>query len=160
MSSHLCMCHQVPSASVQLLAQDRSVHIGLGCKVILSSTCMLNVQVTIATQTPGLVLITVTGFNIPKGPQNYSLAVQGDFTGVLASPQNPSWNRTSATSCSLPLTQITGGPLGLVNSTTASFTFTSSTGRFPDSPGLSACPPPPPPPPGGRRGGEWGNVRQ
>lgn len=88
-------------------------------------------QVSIATQTPGVVVITVTGFNVPKGPQNYSLAVQGDFTGVLASPRNPSWNRTSATNCSLPLTQITGGPLGLVNSTTANFTFTSNIGRSP-----------------------------
>ena len=67
---------------------------------------------SIATQTPGILLITVTGYNIPKGPQNYSLAVQGDFTGVLASPNNPSWNRTSNVSCSLPLPQITSGPLG------------------------------------------------
>ena len=29
----------------------------------------------------GLVVITVAGFNIPKPPQNYSLVVQGSFTG-------------------------------------------------------------------------------
>ena len=83
---------------------------------------------SIATQTPGILLITVTGYNIPKGPQNYSLAVQGDFTGVLASPNNPSWNRTSNVSCSLPLPQITSGPLGLINQSSVAFTYTSSGG--------------------------------
>ena len=87
------------------------------------------VQVSLATQTPGIVLITVTGYNVPKGPQNYSLAVQGDFKGVLASPRNPSWNRTSAGNCSLPLPQITAGPLGLINATSAIFNFTSSYGE-------------------------------
>lgn len=107
------------SSASASLASTLEVHHPSGCFAL---------QVSIATQTPGVVLITVTGFNVPKGPQNYSLAVQGDFNGVLASPRNPSWNRTSATSCSLPLPQITSGPLGLINTTSVTFTFTSSTG--------------------------------
>lgn len=45
---------------------------------------------------PGIVVITVTAAALPMG-QTYSLAVQGDFSGQLASAYNPGWDRTTST---------------------------------------------------------------
>ncbi len=52
---------------------------GAACRWVSSQPgqpCSVLVQVAIDAMDAGLVVITVTGFSVPFGPQNYSLAVQ------------------------------------------------------------------------------------
>ncbi len=56
----------------------------------------LPLQVTIDDLDPGIVVITVTAARLPMA-QLYSLAVQGAFTGQLASAYNPGWDQTTST---------------------------------------------------------------
>lgn len=53
-------------------------------------------QVTIDDLDPGIVVITVTAATLPMA-QLYSLAVQGAFSGQLASAYNPGWDQTTST---------------------------------------------------------------
>ncbi|BDA48509.1 probable serine protease/ABC transporter B family protein tagA at N-terminal half [Coccomyxa sp. Obi] len=82
-------------------------------------------QVVIPSMGPGLVVILVTGFNIPQGPQKYSLVVQGNFNGTLQSTYNPAWNGATSLSCDLPVPYINSGPATLSNRTSGSFNFTT-----------------------------------
>lgn len=45
---------------------------------------------------PGIVVITVTAATLPL-EQTYSLVVQGQFDGQLATPYNPGWDHTAST---------------------------------------------------------------
>ena len=45
---------------------------------------------------PGIVVITITAVTLPL-EQTYSLAVQGQFDGQLATPYNPGWDHTAST---------------------------------------------------------------
>lgn len=74
----------------------------------------------------GLVVITVAGYNIPFGPQLYSLVVQGSFTGQLESTYNPAWNGVTSTMCSLPVARISSAPAVLSNSLTPTFVFATT----------------------------------
>lgn len=46
--------------------------------------CIFVCQVVIDSMGAGLVVILVTGYNIPQGPQKYSLAVQVLNTSIVA----------------------------------------------------------------------------
>ncbi|KAK9836281.1 hypothetical protein WJX81_001826 [Elliptochloris bilobata] len=83
-------------------------------------------QVAIDSMDAGLVVITVMGFCIPFGPQNYSLAVQGNFSGWLESSYNPAWDGVARTVCLLPVAAISAAPPPLGNASLATFTFASS----------------------------------
>lgn len=87
-----------------------------------------SLQVSIPNISSGIVVITVSGFSVPVGPQNYSLAVQGAFTGELESPYNPGWSGIVASRCRLPITTITAGPATFSNASTASLSFNASEG--------------------------------
>ena len=45
---------------------------------------------------PGIVVITVTAATLPL-EQTYSLVVQGQFDGQLATPYNPGWDHAAST---------------------------------------------------------------
>lgn len=87
-------------------------------------------QVVLDTVGSGVVVITVTGFAIqtPLGPQNYSLAVQGSFSGELESRYNPGWGGATTASCRLPITRITSGPATISNASAVSIFFNASEG--------------------------------
>ena len=81
----------------------------------------------------GLVVITVSAFNIPKPPQNYALVVQGRFTGQLNSTFNPAY--TSAlptTSCTLPVARITSSPPILTNNLNPTWAFRTASDPAPN----------------------------
>lgn len=90
---------------------------GVGLTV-LTSCCA---QVAWNNLSAGLVIIVVTGHNIPYGPQNYALVVQGSMTGQLESSYNPAYGGGTARNCTLPVTQITSAPPLLSNQSTGVF---------------------------------------
>ena len=95
--------------------------------------CPHLLQVTWQNLTAGAVIITVQGFNIPVGPQNYSLVVQGQFSGQLQSPYNPAWApRAVPGNCSLPVAQITASPRLITNHTSPHFNFTTAADPAPN----------------------------
>ena len=95
--------------------------------------CHHLLQVTWQNLTAGAVIITVQGFNIPMGPQNYSLVVQGQFSGQLQSPYNPAWGpRAVPGNCSLPVAQITASPHLITNHTSPRFNFTTAADPAPN----------------------------
>ena len=95
--------------------------------------CHHLLQVTWQNLTAGAVIITVQGFNIPMGPQNYSLVVQGQFSGQLQSPYNPAWApRAVPGNCSLPVAQITAYPHLITNHTSPRFNFTTAADPAPN----------------------------
>ena len=95
--------------------------------------CHHLLQVTWQNLTAGAVIITVQGFNIPMGPQNYSLVVQGQFSGQLQSPYNPAWAPHAVPgSCSLPIAQITASPHLITNRTSPRFNFTTANDTAPN----------------------------
>ena len=71
----------------------------------------------------------MSAYAIPLGAQNYSLAVQGAFTGQLESSYNPGWGGQTLTPCSLPVTTITAGPPTVSNASRVFLTFSASTGQ-------------------------------
>lgn len=108
---------------------------GLSCFVQLkphqSEACAeqhdLSLQVILPYTTSGLVVITVSATTLPVPPQNYSLVVQGAFTGQLASRYNPGWNGVTST-CQLPVTAITSYPPVISNLSSVTLAFNASTG--------------------------------
>lgn len=95
--------------------------------------CHHLLQVTWQNLTAGAVIITVQGFNIPMGPQNYSLVAQGQFSGQLQSPYNPAWAPNAVPgNCSLPVAQITASPHLITNHTSPRFNFTTAADPAPN----------------------------
>ncbi|KAK9815059.1 hypothetical protein WJX73_006174 [Symbiochloris irregularis] len=84
-------------------------------------------QVNLPYTTSGLVVITVSATSLPMAPQNYSLVVQGAFTGQLASRYNPGWNGLVTSNCQLPVAAITSYPPVISNYSSVVMVFNSST---------------------------------
>ena len=86
--------------------------------------------VAVAYLPPGDVAIEVRASSVPRGPQPFSLAVLGSFSGVLASKHNPAAADVDATGrCDVVVASVRSGPTGVVATRSVSFDVGAPGGR-------------------------------
>lgn len=92
-------------------------------KVALSLSFL---QVSLTLTEPANIVITITAVSLFIA-QPYSLAVQGSFSGPLASDTNPAYTVGSALSCTEPVVRLESFPAKYTNQQTADFRFRADT---------------------------------
>ena len=86
--------------------------------------------VAVAYLPPGDVAIEVRAASVPRGPQPFSVAVLGAFTGVLASRHNPAAVGVDASGrCDVVVASVRSGPTGVVATRSVAFDVGAPGGR-------------------------------